>query len=283
MTSSKTHAPVSFARIVQPKFAALLAVAVALSLQTPSQAVVIGKYSILVGESARYLKAIFDYNQDTIDDTKLAQIKSEESCKNPSIRLFDRNQPAILVQNTSDQDNELDSVVIDMQQEGYLFGLGDLARDFSGEVFIKSNQTSSGVTVSGDYNGSMQQLKINFTGLGPNEMALFRIDLDPDPNHDPVVSELYPDYRSVLLGADPGTGPTDPALISAVFSMVGMDDAQTEPVPLQGPDTVSHAGELEVYHAQTETDMFDTDGQVPEPSSLVLLGLSALGLSVRRR
>lgn len=273
----------TLAFLFAPLARVLLVCVLIVATAATSQAVVVGNYSILIGESARYLKAVYDYNQGDITAQQLDQVKSEESCKNPSIRLFDRNQPAILVQNTSAQDNEISSVVIELEQAGYVFGLGDAPREFGGEVFLRSNQTTASVGITGSYDSSTNSLKIDFTGLGTEEVAIFRIDLDPDPNYSPMVTELYPDYRSVLLGADPGTGPTDPALISAVFSMAGMPDAETEPTPLDGPATINNAGELEVYHAQTMTDMFGQDGGIPEPTTVSLLGIASLGCIAGRR
>lgn len=248
-----------------------------------SQAIVIGNYSFMIGESERYLEAILDFNRGEINQAQLDAIHHEESCKNPSIRLQQRNRPAILIQNVSAQENEISSFVIDMKQAGFEFGLGDAAsQGFNGTPISVSDKSDPGVGVTGSLDATNMKLTLNFTGLTSTasiqNAAIFRVDLDPSP----MINYLYPDYREVLLGADAGNGPTDPATVQATFSMVGMPDATTSAIDLNGPDTVSSAGLLEVYHAQTPTDMFETDGEIPEPATACLLGIVSLAMLCRR-
>ena len=246
-----------------------------------SQAIVIGNYSFMIGESDRYLEAILDFNRGEIDNNQLMEIRKEESCKNPSIRLQQRNRPAILVQNTSSQANELSTFVIDLKQAGFEFGLGDNPPEgFNGTPVSPTTRSDPGVGVTGVLANGNTELVLTFTGLGPNDAAIFRVDLDPVP----MLNNLFPDYREVMMGSDAGNGPTDPALIQATFSMAGMPDAMTPQTALIGPETVTNPGLLEVYHAQAPTSQFGQDGTtIPEPASATMLVFTALGLLGRKR
>lgn len=256
------------------------------AITSTSQAIVIGNYSFMIGESERFLEAILDFNRGEIDQAQLDAIHLEESCKNPSIRLQQRNRPAILIQNVSAQENDISTFVIDLKQAGFEFGLGDNATEgFNGSPISLSNRSDPGVGATASLDATNTKLTINFTGLTSTasiqNAAIFRIDLDPSP----MVNTLFPDYREVLLGADAGNGPSDPAIVQATFSMAGMPDVMSIPTVLNGPDTVSNAGLLEIYHAQTPTGMFGTDGGtgIPEPATASLLGIMVLGLLSRRR
>lgn len=284
MKKTSTNRFSSTAALIRYSCAAFAILLLAGALANTSQAVVIGNYKFMIGESERYLKAILDFNRGEINQAQLDAIHHEESCKNPSIRLQQRNRPAILIQNVSSQENDLSSFVIDMKQAGFEFGLGDApSQGFNGTPVSASNYSDAGVGVSGSLDPTNMILTLDFTGLTSTaslqNAAIFRVDLDPSP----MINTLYPDYREVLLGADAGNGPTDPATVQATFGMAGMPDVTTIAIELNGPDTVSNAGLLEVYHAQTPTDMFETDGGIPEPATASLLGIVSLAMLCRRR
>jgi hypothetical protein len=267
------------------KFAKLtgaLALTVACLSCTTAFALINGDYNVMLGESPRYLEAIVKFQRDEITASELYVIKYEESCKNPSIRLWDRNRPAFLVQNTSavGQANEVSSFTIDLTQAGFEFGTGDSAADgFNGQIAFPNVKTDPGVTITGSsyVAGDTTKVQVNFTGLTRGKFAIFRLDLDPIP----MVNVVYPDYRTVILGANGNS----PALVSATFSEAGQPNAST---PFQafngGIQNNIGSGLLEVYHNQSRTEMFDLDGTIPEPSSFVLLAVAGMGLaSVRRR
>jgi hypothetical protein len=257
----------------------LLAVAFTCGLSSVSSAAINGDFNVTLGESTRYLDAILKFQRDEITASELYMIKYEESCKNPSIRLKDRNHPAMLVQNTSDQDNFISSFVIDIQQAGYAFGAGDVANDGFTSYVMPDWRSDAGVDITANLvNGDPTKLQVNFSGLGKGKAALFRLDLDPVP----VGNVMYPDYRVVLLGANGN----DPSLIAATFSMTGSPDVSTTPAPFNGDiDGTINSGMLEVYTNQSRTDSFDFNGttEIPEPTTLALVALAGMGWFGRRR
>jgi len=263
----------------------LAALLLACCSYSTSFAAINGDYNVMIGESPRYLEAILKFQRNEIDASELYVIKYEESCMNPSIRLWQRNRPALLVQNTSavGEANSISSFVIDIAQAGYEFGTGDVNGNFNGSLIQFNVFSDPGVTATANHvAGDSTKLQVNFTGLAVGKAAIFRVDLDPIP----MVNHVYPDYRGILLGANIGQGATSPALISATFTEPGEPNATTPTVAFNGGIVGNvNSGTLEVYHAQSRTDMFDMDGStdIPEPATLSLIALAGFGLLARRR
>ena len=93
-----------------------------------------------------------------------------------------------------------------------------------------------------------------------------------------------------MLGGDVGIGPTDPALVAATFSFNGMQSTTPEtPFDPELEGVIDTSGQLEAYHAQASSVMFEQEGRtgepIPEPSTALLLLAGAAGLfslSLRR-
>jgi len=243
-----------------------------------------GNFKISLGESPRLLEAQLRHSRGEISTTKLNQIHHEESCKNPSIRLHDRNRVALMVQNTSTSSNEISSFEIDLQEMGFEFGTGDIAADgFAGSLLLDTGRSDPGVSFSAQFgsgNTDPTKLVIDFNGLTDDLAAIFRIDLDPMP----MVDAVYPDYRGIMMGADVGDGPTTPAAIQAVFAKDGMT-TPSQSVLLQGEfqEPITTSGQLEIYHQQAQTVVFEHMRQaIPEPTAAVLLSMGLAGIALRR-
>jgi len=246
-----------------------------------------GSYLISMGESTRLLQAELRESRNEISAEQLASIAQSESCKNPSTRLQNRNRVAMMLQNTSTEANEISSYSIDIQEMGYVFGDGDKSSDgFLGSLVRRDYRTDDGVGISAQFGADMTEIVLNFTGLTAGRAAIFRLDLDPLDQ----TGLMFPDYRSILLGASNGNGPTQPALNSATFSMAGMPDAQTPMEALNitlDPGLVT-SGQLEGYRSQSGSEMYGQSGStevIPEPSTAVLILAGAaglMGISLRR-
>jgi len=266
---------------------------------TPAQAgPVSGSFKIDIGESERLLGAMVDREHGNINDAQFAGIQMEEMCRNPSLRLIDRNRPSLVLQNTSDPNSgsEISQFTIDLEEFGYEFGNGDFDPDpFAGALTILSNRSDSGISMSSSY-GTISdvdltqdpsKLVLDINGLTPGKAMFFRLDLDANP----VKTMAFPDFQHVMLGGDigDGNGPADPALISAVFAAGEGSNrmtAATEPSPFDpGIDRIlDMAGMIEGYHSQSFSEFYSASGgtdQIPEPTTLMLMlaGAGVVGSS----
>lgn len=246
-----------------------------------------GSFAISMGESTRLLQAELREGRGEISAVQLASIAQSESCKNPSTRLQNRNRVAMMLQNTS-AEAEISSYTINIQEMGYLFGDGDKLSDgFLGSLVNLDYRSDDGVGVTAQFGVDMTEIVLNFTGLTAGRAAIFRLDLDPMDTS----GMMFPDFRSILLGADNGSGPTQPALNSTTFSMAGMPDVQTplEAFNIALPTGLTASGRLEGYRSQAATQMYGQTGGtdvIPEPSTAVLLlagAASLMGIGFRRR
>ncbi|MCH7751014.1 MAG: PEP-CTERM sorting domain-containing protein [Planctomycetes bacterium] len=280
-------------------WASLVAALVAWA-STPAHAgFVSGSFKIDIAESERLLEAMLDEERGEITVAQLHAIQMEEMCKNPSIRLIDRNRPALVLQNTTSAlspQNEISQFTIDLQEMGFEFGNGDFNPDpFVGMLTILSNRSDPGITLASSYGTvsdsdlteDRSKLVLDIVGLTPGKAMFFRLDLDPNP----MTTVAFPDYRHVMLGADvgDGNGPAAPALISALFAAgEGSDRMTTATSPSEfNPgieEILTMSGLIEGYHSQASSQRFSTSGNtIPEPSTVMLLLAGLAGLSRTRR
>lgn len=262
---------------------------------TPAQAgFVNGSYQINIGESGRVLEAMVKEQRGLINHDQFTAIKMEEMWKSPSIRLVDRNRPAIVLQNISDPstNNAITQFTIDIRQLGYEFGNGDFNPDpFAGALTLLTKYSDPGVTLSSsfgtvsDVDSTIDRTKLvlDIGGLTPGRSLIFRVDLDPMP----MASVAYPDFQHVLLGADieDGQGPATPASIFALFaSGSGANLMTTATAPIDFAPGMSQtfpaAGLLEPYHFQSPSSLYQQTGgtEIPEPSTALLLLAGLAGL-----
>ena len=230
--------------------------------------------SFQIGENARVLRASIELEEGIINQAEYQQILMQETCHNPSSRLQDRNRPYLSVENTSDNGEEITSVVINMEEVGFEFGTGDVTGDgFDGLLSMLSDESDDGVELtSAMYLGDNSEIQLDFTGLTEGLAAIFRVDID-----EPAGMYMFPDYREAFQGANEGVGRTGAlAKLSATFDTGATVNALFPQVGL-----VTNSGIPERYHAQSTTSM--ATSMVPEPSTLVLFLAAVAGTATMRR
>jgi hypothetical protein len=245
-------------------------------------------FSVELSPSARLLDAWDDKLDGTITSQQYYDIKYEESCDNPHLRIRARNKPSIMITNYGtplDPFNSaapITSVQIAINEGPYIFGMGDTVTDGFTNFIKNTIYNDPGVSVTGSsVSADMKTLTVNLSGLTAGKRVIFGVDLDTtDPGY-----FMYPDYRAVLFGAplDDETDPTDPATISAKF---GTDpDSKTLSLTLEQqltpPDWMNE--HIRPYHAM---DTMEHDGGstgVPEPTGLIMGAAGVLALALRRR
>ena len=227
-----------------------------------------------IGESARLLEAALDLERGEISPAEYHSIKVAETCKDPATRLQNRNRPWMYVYNTSTVADDVTSVTVDLTEQGFEFGDGDVAGDgFDGLLSMLSYRSDAGVSLdSATYGNDNTELVLNFSGLSQDLAAIFRIDLD-----EPGGPTMYPDFREAMLGADTGMGPGQLAIMTAGFTSGNMISA-TFPMA----DPLPTSGIAEGYHSQTMS-MVETSIPVPEPTALVLLLVGLTSIASTRR
>jgi hypothetical protein len=267
-------------------FRALLLTAIAVTgASRPAWAVVPSPtgFTLDISPNSRVLDALDAKNDGLISASQYYDIKYDESCDNPHLRIHARNKPAIMITNDANSAAPITSFTLQINEGPYVFGTGDIASDnFSG--FIKNTMyTDAGVNIIGNSVSADQKLlTVNFEGLGAGKMAIFHIDLDTtDAN-----SFVYPDYRMVLFGAPlEGESPTDPATSAATFTnSTAAPNSKTLTIGFtQETDTPQFANEnIRSYSQMDKMEVIHL--RIPEPNAavLVLAGLATLAVRARR-
>ena len=179
----------------------------------------------------------------------------------------------MLVWNTSDTPDEVDTVTIDLVEAGFEFGDGDMVGDgFDGFLSMLSNRSDGGVTLNASYGSDNTELALNFSGLTQGAAAIFRFDLD-----EPTGMAMFPDFRVAMLGADTGGGPGQLAQLMTDFTSSASTISQ---FGFAGP--VLTSGIAEAYHGQSISTVVPST-TIPEPTSLVLLMAGLTGIATMRR
>ena len=240
-------------------------------------------FEVNISSSDRFLMALNTSMEGTV--------LQEEMCDNPNNRVQRRNRPAVRVENSATSDSNLTSFTLRIAADDPFFGTGDSAFDqFNGSPIMVSAYNMPGIEILGatisdvtnatnaSENGADKLLTVNFTGLAPGEFAIFNIDLD---TADASAFQLN-DFREALFGADVGNGSMAPAYFAANFADGNnLPEAQfatsTDPIPYSGMN-------IRPYHTMDPIIPFGgSNTGIPEPTSLILLGIGLAGLSQMRR
>ena len=253
--------------------AALLAGAARAAVPPPT-----GEFHLAITSSARLLDSLWE--PDYYD------VKYEEQCDNPHLRVRARNTPAIRIDNFSATLAPITSVTFTINQSAYIFGDGDGGSMLFDDYTMDSPYTDAGVTITGSsLSADKKSLTITFDGLDKDLKAIFLVDLDLDPS-DPNADDMfpYPDYRNVLFGAplDNGDAPTNPASVTINYE----DGREIGPATLQQL-TDAPVYQNDVIRPYGLADRVDVHTfQIPEPSSVALAlvaGAGAMAVGRRRR
>ncbi len=233
-----------------------------------------GSYTIDIASSERLLDALGTPNE--------AAVQQQESCDNPHYRVRARNKPAVMITNDAGSAGDITSITLQLNESVYLFGQGDTALDGFDQYIKNSAYTDAGVDItSSSVSGST--LTVNFSGLSASKSVIFRIDIDTnDPNIFP-----FPDFRTVLFGADTGNGPGTPAEHTATFTS---GDMSSTTLATQLDSIVGQMeffeGQVRPYHSADPVIPHGGGGTVPEPTSAVLFlagMMSAIALRRKQR
>jgi len=233
-------------------------------------------FELLFSPSARVLGAY--------DTPHYYEVKYDESCDNPHLRIRARNKPAIMIENAANSAAPITSFTLQINQSPYFFGTGDAVTDNFDNFIKKTIYSDAGVIITGSsVSPDAKTLTVTFDGLSAGKKAVFNIDLDTSsPN-----MFMYPDYRSVLFGAPltPGGSPTTPATASATFTN-NTAAPNTRTLSLNLPQETQHPKymneDIRPYHAEDKMEVIKT--AIPEPTgvALSLAGFGALA-ALRRK
>ncbi|WP_197529016.1 PEP-CTERM sorting domain-containing protein [Aeoliella mucimassa] len=197
-------------------------------------------------------------------------------------RIQNRNMPWIEVENLEESTGNLTEFSITIGDTDYNFG------DTNYGTYALLSDSTPGISISSTSTGDELVVSIGNGGLAPGEIVRFGIDIDPDAGVDGLFP--YPDFRLVLFDMN-GSDASDNAIASALFvdtndqSITKTAAAQLEDYEVSGNQSLYYNQILRPYGVMEGIDTFVagtlTDPtQVPEPSSVVLVGLALVGSTI---
>lgn len=264
------------------------------SLASPAKAALLSNFTVDISPSARVLDALADLREGDISQVMFNEIKYDEACDNPHLRIRARNKPGLMITNLDASNLTQFTLSIDSGLP-YIFGQGDVGGDGFLNFVRDSMYTDAGVTITGasvDNAANPKTLTVNFDGLSQNKKVIFNVDLDTNDAN----AFIYPDYRMVLFGAPEteGGSPTTPATAAVKFAngvmsptlLFGMACDLNGNMVLDTPQYADppYAGaNIRPYHVMDPIEVA-TLGAIPEPSAafLAVAGLGALVASGRK-
>ncbi|MDA8745425.1 PEP-CTERM sorting domain-containing protein [Rubripirellula amarantea] len=206
-------------------------------------------------------------------------------------RIRNRSMPWIEVKNLDESTGNLTE---------FSMTIGDTDYNFSDAEYhtyaMQSNSTPdvniSSITSTGD----LLTLTFGNGGLAPGQLVRFGVDLDPDPNIDGLFP--HPDFRLVLFDMNDmdGSGVADNSIVTGLFvdpsntSMTATASTQLDDYAVTGPQSQYFNQFVRPYGVMEGIDTFGatatTSSNIPEPSSVALVGMAMVGLAAgwyRRR
>jgi hypothetical protein len=227
--------------------------------------------------------ATISYSLTLCEDMSVLQhpnnsiVAENAALKTQFVLMNERTMPYIELRNTSDDDALITQLTM---------SIGDASKNFDWASLV---QASPGVTftvqapdaVAGSVKTDL--LSIKFTGFSPDDFVRFRVGLSPDL----VVANPVMDYRKVLFQMN-GSDASHNSIVNVQFSDSEGTAVLTQQLPNFPNDNMFTATNLDVLTTSCGLDSvmpFTATGSgtippVPEPGSIILLGMGLLGLSL---